>query len=265
MIIPCTPADEERLFSYIGDDYPACLYLYLDLKQYGLRSDRIEAYRQQDGERITAILLKYYSCLHVYSADQSFDAGELAAFFAEKGCAMLYCRSETAQKLRNAFPLPLQKRAVITDGWVARIRRVDREAQGLAVAAAEEDFDQIVRLIYEDEEIGRSYRYAELAEQLRERSREGFSRSLVIKNGDLVIAHACTNAERDGLAVVAELLVRKAYRRRGYASEIWRELCGRLLSEGKEVYSFYYSAESRALHRRIGFEEICLWTKIVIR
>ena len=58
--------------------------------------------------------------------------------------------------------------------------------------------------------------------------------------------------------------VRKEYRRKGFATEIWRELCSQLLAEGKEVFSFYYTDESRALHKRIGFEEICQWAKIVV-
>ena len=119
-------------------------------------------------------------------------------------------------------------------------------------------------MIYEDDDIGQSYNYTDLAKQIEERNREGYARNLVIKQNDLVIAHACTNAEIGKIAVVAELLVRKEYRRKGYASEIWRTICRQLLSEEKEVFSFYYSEESRALHKRIGFYEVCEWTKIVI-
>ena len=103
-----------------------------------------------------------------------------------------------------------------------------------------------------------------MVNQLIQRNKEGYARNLVIKDNDLVIAHACTNAEFANIAVVAELLVRKEYRRRGYASEIWRDICGKLLAEGKEVYSFYYSEESRRLHKHIGFFEVCGWSKIVI-
>jgi predicted GNAT family acetyltransferase len=99
---------------------------------------------------------------------------------------------------------------------------------------------------------------------MEERCMEGYSRNLVIKKDDLVIAHACTNAESEEIAVVAELIVRKEFRKMGLASEIWRDLCSRLLSEKKEVYSVYYSEESRSIHRKIGFYEECEWSKIVI-
>ena len=155
-------------------------------------------------------------------------------------------------------------RASITYGWVAKIEKIDKKARGLAIPAKEKDFDQIVKLIYDDEDISRSYKYDELAKQLKERNKEGYTRNLVIKQENLVIAHACTNAEISDIAIVAELLVRKEFRRKGYASDIWRTICSQLLSEGKEVFSFYYSEESRRLHKRIGFFEVCEWAKIVI-
>lgn len=264
MIRTCTRQDERQILSYIGTDYARCLYLYLDIKKYGIGSDSIEVYIQKKEDTISAVLLKYYSCLHVYSRDDAFDAAELAEFFCSGCFTMLYCSTRTAEKLYAAFPESLKGRATVTNGSVARICAVDKKARGLAVPAQEKDFDQICALIYADEDIGKSYRYDTLAKQLAERNREGYARNLVIKQGDLVIAHACTNAELDNIAVVAELIVRKDWQKQGYASEIWRELCGRLLAENKEVYSIYYSEESRRLHRHIGFFEVCEWTKVVI-
>lgn len=264
MIVKCGPKDENRILSYIGPDYPFCLYLFLNLKRYGLESERVEAYLQLEGEKITAVMLQYYSCLHLYARDNSFDAAELASFFLEKRCTMLYCRAETAERVYRALPESVAGRAEVTTGWVARILRLDKEPKGIAQPAESADFKQVAQLLSADAGIGKSYKFEDLARQLRERSREGYSRNLVIKRDGLVIAHACTNAEMENIAVVAELIVREDCRRKGYASEIWRDLCGRLLAEGKNVYSFYFSEESRALHKRLGFFEVCEWAKIVI-
>lgn len=264
MIIKCEQRDEERILSYIGADYSSCLYLYLNLKKYGLESQTIEVYLQYEGDRIGTVLLQYYSCLHVYSRDNSFDAEELGEFFLDHGLSMFYCAAETAKIIYSSLPASLYSKASLTTGWVAQIKKIDMEPSGLAVTAEQNDFEQIVKLIYADEDIGKSYKLEELTKQLEERSREGYSRHLVIKQGDLVIAHACTNAEKENIAVVAELLVKEDYRQRGYATEIWRDLCGRLIDEGKEVYSFYYTEESRNLHRLIGFTEVCEWAKVVI-
>ena len=177
---------------------------------------------------------------------------------------MVYCKANTASLIFESLPKKLKGLSSISKGWVAQINNVDKESKGMAKIALDSDFKQIVQLIYEDEDIGRSYKYDDLAKQLKERNHSGFTRNIVIKDGELVIAHVCTNAEMDNLAVVAELLVHKDYRRKGYASEIMRDICSCLLNENKEVYSFYYSSESRALHKKIGFSEICEWGKIVI-
>ena len=264
MIIKSEIKDKQRILTYIGLDYPHCLYLFLNIQKYSLDSSVIEVFCQEERERITAVMLKYYSCLHVYSKDNDFDAEEMGLFFDSKGFTMLYSAAETAACLYSALPQSVKTKATITKGWVAQIKSVDQNPNGLSAPAQEADFEQIVRLIYDDEDIGKSYKYDDLARQLIERNKEGYARNIVIKQDDIVIAHACTNAEFDGIAVVAELLVRKEFRRKGYASEIWREICCRLLSEGKEVYSFYYSEESRSLHKRIGFFEVCEWSKIVI-
>ncbi|MBR0208107.1 MAG: GNAT family N-acetyltransferase [Oscillospiraceae bacterium] len=264
MIRRCSQQDENRILAYIGSDYPRCLYLYLDIKRYGIGSDSIDVFLQQKGDTVSAVLLKYYSCLHVFSRDDSFDAAELADFFLGGCFTMLYCATRTAEKIYSAFPDAWKTKADVRNGWVAQILSVDKEARGEAVPAQKNDFDQITRLILADEDIGKSYRHEVLAKQLEERNREGYARNLVIRQDDLVVAHACTNAEVENIAVVAELIVRKEYQKKGFASEIWRDLCHRLLSEGKEVYSFYYSEESRMLHKHIGFIEKCEWTKIVI-
>lgn len=264
MIKKCVRADERLVISYIGTNYPSCLYLYLNLLKYGVESESIDVYLQIADHNIKAVLLKYYTCLHVYSRDNTFDINELVKFFGENDYTMLYCKAETATRVYSGLPQELKEKATITNGWVAQIKQLDCEPRRLAIAAEKKDFEQIVNLIYEDEDIGRSYRFDELAKQLEERNRQGYARNLVIKQEDKVIAHACTNAEFNEIAVVAELLVRKEYRRKGFASEIWREICSQLLSEGKEVFSFYFSEESRALHKKIGFIEVCEWAKIVI-
>ncbi len=264
MIVSCQKQDEAGILAYIGTDYPKCLYLYLDLLKYGTQSEHTDVYRIEEAGRIRAVLLRYYSCLHVYSKENDFDGAQIGTLLRRDRLTMVYCAAETAKRIQDSLPEQIQRHVSVTKGWVARIRRVDRAPRGLAVPAREEDFPQIARLIYEDADIGRSYRYEELAGQLLERNREGYARNLVIRGADRIMAHACTNAEQDGIAVVAELLVRAEYRRQGLASEIWRTLCAQLLQEGKEVFSFYYSEESRALHRKIGFDEVCAWSKLVI-
>lgn len=128
---------------------------------------------------------------------------------------MIYCEKSTAEYIGGNYSSS-ERPFTITYGWVAEITNVDEKHRESVQLASANDFKQIVQMIYGDEDIGKSYNKNELAEQLLQRSKEGYSRNYVIKKNDVVIAHACTNAEIDGVAIVAELIVNKEYRRRGY-------------------------------------------------
>jgi len=263
MIVKCKQEHLNNVLAYIGSDYSSCLYLYLDLNKYGTDAETVDVFMQKEKEDIQAVLLRYYSCLHIYSKDNVFDAEELGTFIEQNCFSMLYCTLETGEQILKGLSESFKEKASVSNGWVAQIKKIDQKPQGIVIPAEADDFEQIAELIFNDEDIGRSYDFDELALQLKERREQGYARNLVIKEQDLVIAHACTNAETDRIAIVAELIVQKEYQRKGYASEIWRELCHELLEEGKEVYSFYYSDESRNLHQKIGFFEVCKWSKIV--
>lgn len=263
MIYKCYSNDKSKIISYIGKDYSKCLYLYMNFLKYGIESNTISVFIQEDKEGIQAVYLIYYSCIHVFSRHNMFSLQEFNSFLNEHVFSMIYCEKTTALYIWNSLENEKRNCSSITYGWVAQLTsHIPLESQDVQ-PARKEDFRQIIEMIYADEDIGRSYDFESLAAQLQERNQEGYTRNLVIKDGSTVVAHACTNAEITALAVVAELVVNENYRRQGRGSEIWASLCNDLLQEGKEVFSFYYSEASRALHRKLGFHEVCEWAKIV--
>lgn len=267
MIRQCTANDKADILEYIGPNYGECLYLYLDLLRYGVESSTVSVYVVTDGEEINAVLLEYYSCLHIFSKKMDLEVGEIVSFIKESDYSMIYCTRTLADALFSQLSDLPDKNVSLTRGWVAQIQKVNYAGitnSGEIVLASEEDFLAIAELIFGDEDIGRSYEFERLTKQLIERNHQGYSRNLVIKDGNRIVAHACTNAETDTIAVVAELIVREEYRGLGYATQIWSFLCNCLLKEKKEVYSIYYSEKSRRLHKKLGFDEICEWEKIVI-
>lgn len=261
MIIACDETWAPKIMAYIGMDYYRCLYLYLDLLQYGYASDFTDVFVQTGEEEMTAVMLKYHSCVHIFARDaEKMDIPELSRFICDGGCSMVYCAGDIARKLEA---LLAAEGFCGTYGWLAQIKDAGGFGDEAVVPAKQSEFREIAALLYADEDIGSSYTLADLEKQLAERFEQGFGRNRVIHEDGRVAAHACTNAEYGDISVVGELIVAEEYRGRGLAKRIWRSLCGELLAEGKEVYSFYYSEASRALHRRIGFEERCGWGKLV--
>lgn len=264
MITRCVEEQKVIIESYIGEEYYRCLYLYMNLKRYIIDSNEIKVYIDREKNQIRAVYLIYFSCLHVYSKDNQFDMKELKTILKIHHIRMIYCEKSIARNIWDNC-IGIKDSFSVTYGYVAEISRVDMFHRNQVQLASALDFEQIIPMIYGDEDIGKSYNKDELKKQLLQRSKEGYSRNYVIKRDNLVIAHACTNAEMDAMAVVAELIVNKNYRRQGYALDIWRAICEDLLNEGKRVFSFYYSSESRNLHKKVGFREICEWGKIVIK
>lgn len=71
MITQCTTIFQRRVLSYIGDDYYKCLYLYIDMQQYGCSSEFTQTWLQEDNGEITAVMLAYHNAMHVYSKNLS--------------------------------------------------------------------------------------------------------------------------------------------------------------------------------------------------
>ena len=57
MIVTCNNEDITSVFDYIGEDYGKCLYIYIDLKKYGIDDENFNVWIQyNENEDICAII-----------------------------------------------------------------------------------------------------------------------------------------------------------------------------------------------------------------
>ena len=99
MISKCTNIDINRILNYIGDQYYKCLYLYIDMQQYGCSSDITKTWLQEDNGEITAVMLAYHSAMHVYSKQLNFDVQDLTEFLLEKKPSIICASAELIRLL----------------------------------------------------------------------------------------------------------------------------------------------------------------------
>ena len=97
MIIRCQKEDEKIIESYIGTEYYKCLYLYMNLQRYGTGSQAIDVYMDKFENKIKAVYLFYFSCVHVYSIDNDFSVPELKELLKSHPIKMIYCEKSTAE------------------------------------------------------------------------------------------------------------------------------------------------------------------------
>ena len=128
-----------------------------------------------------------------------------------------------------------------------------------------DDFKDIAKLLFQDEGIGASYDLEELGNQMYQRNRLGFVRNYVIKDNDKIVCHVCTGAEEEGIAIISGIVTDIKSRGKGYAKKLLSYVCQQLISEGKEVFSVYYTEAARKLHYRAGFLDYCGYGKLFIK
>ena len=260
MISKCTNIDINRILNYIGDQYYKCLYLYIDMQQYGCSSDITKTWLQEDNGEITAVMLAYHSAMHVYSKQLNFDVQDLTEFLLEKKPSII-CAS--AELIRLLEPQMISNGFISEYGHIGKFVHCEPSAASHDICLANiDDIKEIANLLYADDDIGSSYTMEDLVKQIEERIESGFVRSYVIKDGSHVLAHLGTGAEVDKLCTICYVITDPEYRGRGLSSSLFSYACYQLNSEGKEIFSVYYPENSRRLHHKMGFVDCCEFGKL---
>lgn len=261
MIVKCTNDDFELIKDYIGSDFAPCLYLYMDLIEYGPDSDFTKTWIQKDNGNITSVILAYHSAMHIYSHD-AFNVQELIELVSERKPSQICAAKSIIQALKT----PLSGLGYEAElGYVGKIEYSGQEKASIIQRASLDDVDDIASLLYNDEGIGASYTLEDLKAQFRERLTQGFVRSYIIKDEDKIVAHLGTGAEVGNVSIVTYVITDERYRRRGYAKMLYQAACHDLHQEGKDVYAVYYVPSAIQLHHSVGFVDCCEFGKLFLK
>ncbi len=255
MIIESNGWRQKEIIDYIGKEYYKCLYLYIDMQQYGCASDFTKTWVQEAKGEITSVMLAYHSAIHVYSKQINFDVREMAEFLLEKNPSIVCASAELIKMLE---PLLSSNGFVSEYGHVGKFVQCEPSTTDCDIRlAGKEDIKEIAKLLYDDDDIGSSYTMEDLVKQIEERIDSGFVRSYVIKQDSHVVAHLGTGAELNKLCTISYVITDPKYRGRGLSSSLFSYACNQLYLEGKEIFSVYYPENSRRLHHKMGFEDCC--------
>lgn len=260
MIQECDNTQQDVVKDYIGDEYYKCLYLYIDMQQYGCMSEYTKTWIQEDNGEITAVMLAYHSAIHVYSKHLNFDVQELTEFLIDKNPSIICASTELIKFLE---PQMTTSGFISEYGHIGKFVHFEPSSVSCDIGLAnKEDIIEIAKLLYDDDDIGSSYTMDDLVKQIEERLESGFVRSYVVKCDNHVVAHLGTGAEIDKLCTISYVITDPDYRGRGLSSSLFSYACNQLNSEGKEIFSVYYPENSRRLHHKMGFVDCCEFGKL---
>ena len=244
---------------YIREEYYKALYMYVDLRKYGFEDENIKCWIQEKNTRIIAVILKYYTGMHIFSKGE-LNAEEIAQLIKKEKPSVI-CGEDSIIKNISTY---LKTEYNEEYGWVRELEEIEYYEDKEVLKAEKKDFKQIAKLLFEDEDIGSSYELDILEKQMIERNKQNFSSNYVIKNNNgEVIAHAGTGAEEEKLAILNYVITHPKYRGKGFAKRICKAVCSELIKQGKKVYLINYSNESTALYDKIGFKICCKWGKLL--
>jgi len=263
MIINCNKDNQNDFIGYIGEDYPKCLYLYLDAIKYGCLSDTTRTWIQTNNGEITAVVLAYHTALHIFSRNNALIVPELCNLVKAVKPTMVNATADIIKKLGTS----LEQYGFLSEfghigEWMGTADKVKDDDVSIANG---KDIQEVARLLYEDDDIGASYVFEDLLKQMQDRLKEGYVRSYVLHKNNEVAAHVGTGAETNNVCTIAYTITSPKYRGQGLAGRLYNYSCSRLKSEGKRIFSVYYPESARTFHHKMGFVDICECGKLFIK
>lgn len=259
MISLASSTDEKMIDSYISNEYSKCLYLYLNLKRYGFNSNHVKIYLQYNDLTIVSIILTYYNTMHIYSKKKDADYGEIVDFILKNNVTMICAEKSIIKELEQRLS---ESKYEAEYGFIRSLSTINNIEIINLVEAEQNDFEELTKLIMTDKGLSGSNSYESLYNQLLERYNQKFSRNFILKDKDKIIAHVCTGAENDKVAILTNLIIDIKYRNKGLGKKVCENFCKKLINNGQEVFLVNYTEESTKLYEKIGFMKCCDWGKL---
>ncbi len=251
MIKTGTAADTAAAMAYIGEDYRACLYLYADLWYCGPDNPNIRLWLCQRESRLTAVLLRYYDCIHLYSRDGDYDVSEVAALLREESASVISAPEQDILRLQEFFREDYYPEYM----QIFTLSRLPENADLSGIRTADrETVARLADFLYQDRIYNEAYSLDTLRAQMLDRYDSGFCRYVCAMDGNRIVGCEMSNAETDKVGVLGGLMVSPEYGRRGWGKKLIYASFGMILGTGKTAYTYVAvnNSQSMLLHRKCG-------------
>lgn len=207
MIKASTEKELNKVLDYIRPDKGSCIYLYIDLLEYGLGNDFLDLWYAQDEKGLNFVIMRYHDSLQIYSHTTLWDKQALLDIIKQYNIKAVNAKTEMLDMITPMLS-GFEKRG----GWMfeGSTKHKSKLISDVKVElATEEDAEEIAELMCSSEHWRKLYNVQLLAEQLRERIKTGVGRSFVIREGGKIVAHDGTFAETDDIVMCSGYTVKE--------------------------------------------------------
>lgn len=250
--------DRGAILEYLKKAVAECIYMYIDILNYGVASENMTVWLQEQDGQIELVVMKYFDSFQIYSHRRGIDTWQVLTLLREHPVTMVSARRDIIEQLEKVCSGYSAAYGAVFD--VGHVRRTFRTMSGAKLCmlkvteAAAEDAAEIAELLCTDDTFRVNYKEEDLTRQLADRIRTHTGRSAIIRMDGRIIAHHATFAEAEGVAVVSGLVVRSEYRGLGCYEALVSYLGGQLVKEGKTPYAFAISDKTVRYHRAVYTE-----------
>lgn len=229
--------DIDDILFFLKNNIANCLYMYIDIKKYGLQNPNMTVWISRDASdnQVNLVVMKYYDSIQMFSDNKQWDKEWLTNLILKEKYSMV---SGEAQMIRQLEEL-LRGEYHSEYGEIFRLpsyRKTDDT--DIVQYAREADMEEIAELICMDESFKANYQPKILEKQLKERLLSGMGRNAIIRDNKRIVAHIATYAEFEDIAITSGLIVHPEYRTSSYGFIVESVLTNDLLDLGKFVYTF---------------------------
>ena len=257
MIVSINEEDLQKIKNYIGNDRTYCLYLYTNLLKYGLKNPNQKIWIDKSEFGIQCVFLLYYDCLHVYTSNHNYELNQIDEIIIKENPKTIFSPSY----------LDLNGLDVVSRNYHTDEMTIFKKSDCIVDtkydirAATIQDIPAIVRLLLSDNEFSKIYSEEKLAQQLKERISNGYSRMCILKDNDRVVATISTNAEIDTIAIIGGLVVDASQRGKGYGTALMKYLQHELITEGNDAFSIVTSKTSKEINLKLNSKIVAVVNK----
>lgn len=257
MIKRLNKEDKKPLMNYIIEEPAINLFIIGDIENYGFNQDFQDIWAEvdKDGE-FKAVLLRYYDNFVVY-AQNDYDAETVAEIIKGKKPKIVSGKKDCVQRL-DAYLEFSKKR----DTYFCKLNQSRDLYKGNLLNRVEKtnlsDVKKLWELHNKIDEFDNLVSLDRKKKKYQDKTGRGYH--IYDKNREKVISCAETTAENNFSAMIVGVATDPEYRNQGLASAVMSKLCQEVLKEGKELCLFYDNPAAGKIYKRIGFNDIGIWS-----
>lgn len=258
MLKKATTEDLDELLQFTEDLLAEGLYVYLNLRNYGIDDPNVNFWpiRDEETRGIVGIIMQYYgSGVTVMSRNDGLVLSYLLEFAAEAKPMSLMGRLDLIEKVHAQLTVPY----TLKKGWVYNLsnyRLFDTDIKILS--PTRDEMIEIAEFLFAEEDTRSHYPNPEaLAKQLTERYDNNTGSNFIIRENGAIIAHIGSYAKGHGIGTTAGLYIDEDHRDVPYGTFLESHLVQSLKDEGLKPYTFIYNPRRAMLLNAVGTEMCC--------